>query len=36
MNPPEFLGGFDPMVAHDWLAGMERVFQAVSCSEEIS
>ncbi|XP_058726825.1 uncharacterized protein LOC131598218 [Vicia villosa] len=29
MDPPEFAGGLDPVVAHDWLASMERIFQAI-------
>lgn len=23
MNPPKFLGGLNPVVANDWLTGME-------------
>ncbi|XP_058766744.1 uncharacterized protein LOC131640357 [Vicia villosa] len=34
MDPPEFVGGLDSLLAHDWLAGMERVFQAIQCTEE--
>ncbi|XP_058766746.1 uncharacterized protein LOC131640358 [Vicia villosa] len=34
MDPPEFAGGLDPVVAHDWLASMERIFQAIQCNEE--
>ncbi|XP_058783317.1 uncharacterized protein LOC131657993 [Vicia villosa] len=34
MDPPEFVGGLDPVVAHDWLASMERIFQAIQCNEE--
>ncbi|XP_058732898.1 uncharacterized protein LOC131604479 [Vicia villosa] len=34
MDPPEFAGGLDPVLAHDWLAGMERFFQAIQCNEE--
>lgn len=34
MNPPEYLDGVDPVVAHDWLVGIERVFQTVPCNEE--
>ncbi|XP_058768562.1 uncharacterized protein LOC131642303 [Vicia villosa] len=34
MYPPEFVGGLDSLLAHDWLAGMERVFQAIQCTEE--
>ncbi|XP_058764648.1 uncharacterized protein LOC131638115 [Vicia villosa] len=29
MDPPEFLGGLDPVVAQDWLYGMEMIFQAI-------
>ncbi|XP_058758296.1 uncharacterized protein LOC131631519 [Vicia villosa] len=34
MDPLEFAGGLDPVVAHDWLASMERIFQAIQCIEE--
>ncbi|XP_058754444.1 uncharacterized protein LOC131627621 [Vicia villosa] len=34
MDPPEFAGGLDPVIAHDWLASMERIFQAIQCNEE--
>ncbi|XP_058726601.1 uncharacterized protein LOC131597961 [Vicia villosa] len=34
MDRPEFVGGLDSLLAHDWLAGMERVFQAIQCTEE--
>ncbi|XP_058775640.1 uncharacterized protein LOC131649918 [Vicia villosa] len=34
MDPPEFVGGLDSLLAHDWLAGMEKVFQAIQCTEE--
>ena len=34
MDPPEFLGGLDPVKAHEWIAGMERIFLIVPCSEE--
>ncbi|XP_058775048.1 uncharacterized protein LOC131649294 [Vicia villosa] len=34
IDPPEFVGGLDYLLAHDWLAGMERVFQAIQCTEE--
>ncbi|XP_058760820.1 uncharacterized protein LOC131634182, partial [Vicia villosa] len=34
MDLPEFVGGLDSLLAHDWLAGMERVFQAIQCTEE--
>ncbi|XP_058781646.1 uncharacterized protein LOC131655860 [Vicia villosa] len=34
MDPLEFAGGLDPVVAHDWLASMERIFQAIQCNEE--
>ncbi|XP_058750199.1 uncharacterized protein LOC131623219 [Vicia villosa] len=34
MDTPEFAGGLDPVVAHDWLASMERIFQAIQCNEE--
>ncbi|XP_058784256.1 uncharacterized protein LOC131659028 [Vicia villosa] len=34
MDPPEFAGGLDPVLAHDWLASMERIFQAIQCNEE--
>ncbi|XP_058775364.1 uncharacterized protein LOC131649629 [Vicia villosa] len=34
MDPPEFLGGLDPVIAHDWLYGMEMIFQAIQCTEE--
>ncbi|XP_058760552.1 uncharacterized protein LOC131633895 [Vicia villosa] len=34
MDPPEFIGGLDSLLAHDWLAGMEKVFQAIQCTEE--
>ncbi|XP_058768784.1 uncharacterized protein LOC131642564 [Vicia villosa] len=34
MDPPEFVGGLDPMVSHDWLASMERIFQEIRCNEE--
>ncbi|XP_058769057.1 uncharacterized protein LOC131642912 [Vicia villosa] len=34
MDPPEFVGGLDSLLAQDWLAGMERVFQAFQCTEE--
>ncbi|XP_058775800.1 uncharacterized protein LOC131650077 [Vicia villosa] len=34
MDPLEFVGGLDSLLAHDWLAGMERVFQAIQCTEE--
>ncbi|XP_058742440.1 uncharacterized protein LOC131614924 [Vicia villosa] len=34
MDPPEFLGGLDPVIAHDWLYAMEMIFQAIQCTEE--
>ncbi|XP_058765788.1 uncharacterized protein LOC131639302 [Vicia villosa] len=34
MDPPDFVGGLYSLLAHDWLAGMERVFQAIHCTEE--
>ena len=34
MKPQEFHGGLDPVKAHEWLTGMERIFQIVTCSEE--
>src|SRR3954471_5056612 len=34
MDPPEFAGGLDPVVAHDWLASMERIFQEIQFNEE--
>ena len=34
MKPPEFVGGLDPIDAHDWLYITERVFQAIQCNEE--
>ncbi|XP_058756482.1 uncharacterized protein LOC131629719 [Vicia villosa] len=34
MDPPEFLGGLDPVIAHDWLYGMGMIFQAIQCTEE--
>ncbi|XP_058741456.1 uncharacterized protein LOC131613835 [Vicia villosa] len=34
MDPPEFASGLDPVVAHDWLASMERIFQAIQCNEK--
>lgn len=34
MKPPEFLGGLNPVAAHDWLSGMERVFQDICYSEK--
>lgn len=32
MNPPKFQGGFNLILYHDWLFGMERVFQVVPCN----
>ncbi|XP_058725859.1 uncharacterized protein LOC131597166 [Vicia villosa] len=34
MDPLEFVGRLDSLLAHDWLAGMERVFQAIQCTKE--
>ncbi|XP_058749772.1 uncharacterized protein LOC131622746 [Vicia villosa] len=34
MDPPEFLGGLDLVIAHDWLYAMEMIFQAIQCTEE--
>ncbi|XP_058733188.1 uncharacterized protein LOC131604787 [Vicia villosa] len=34
MDPLEFAGGLDPVVAHDWLASMERIFQEIQCNKE--
>ncbi|XP_058783906.1 uncharacterized protein LOC131658653 [Vicia villosa] len=34
MTPPEFAGSLDHIVAHDWLYSMERIFQAIQCTEE--
>lgn len=34
MNPPESFGGLNLIMVHDWLAGMESVFQVVPCSKE--
>ncbi|KAI5416043.1 hypothetical protein KIW84_041185 [Lathyrus oleraceus] len=34
MKPPEFLGGLNPIATHDWLSGMERVFQDICYSKE--
>ncbi|XP_058762994.1 uncharacterized protein LOC131636407 [Vicia villosa] len=34
MDPPELLGGLDPVIAHDWLYAMEMIFQAIQCTEE--
>lgn len=34
MNPLEFKGGLDIILAHDWIFEMERVFQVVQCTKE--
>lgn len=35
MKPSEFLGVLEPVSAHDWWSGIERVFQAICCPKEV-
>jgi hypothetical protein len=32
-NPQAFIGGYDPEGAQKWLEAMERIFDAMRCSE---
>lgn len=33
MNPPEFGGSMNSILAHDWMSELERVFQAIQHTE---
>lgn len=33
MNPPDFEDSLNPILADDWLTGLERVYQEIQCTK---